>query len=492
MVASHQERSIRLLRRSVVKVTTVTDPPDYEQPWQRASPGSAIGSGAIIETARGNRILTNAHVVEHHTFIEVRRYGDTNKYVAEVDGIGQACDLALLRVDALEFFRGIQPIPIREMPGLSDRVSVLGFPIGGDRLSITEGVVSRIEMMAYEESEQDLLTMQIDAAINAGNSGGPVVKDGALVGVAFQFLEEAENIGYVIPSSIVEHFLRDMENDAFDGFPDLGIVTQDLDAEGHRRALGLPPDGLGILVTHVDFEGSAGRLLKVGDVLLSIDGEPVAADGSVAFGKGARIEFSHVASLRQVGDKMNVEVLRGGEHLELELTLRPPKYLVPAGGAGAKPSYFLYAGLLFVPLTRGFLETWGEDWMEQAPHALLALFEDSVRRPGCREIVVLQHVLADPVNRGYHEYGHLRIAKVQGKRIRDLKHLVQIVDESKGPYVRFETANRVQILIDRRLARERNDTILQKYGVPAERSSDLVPRKPRTRRKRKSTHAPRS
>ncbi len=486
MAGARRERSIRLLRRSVVKVMAVTDPPDYGRPWQTTGPSSSIGSGAIIKTARGPRILTNAHVVEHHTFIEVRRYGDAGKYVAEVDGIGPACDLALLRVDAPEFHRGIRPIAIGEMPALSDHVSVLGFPVGGDRLSVTEGVVSRIETMVYAEGEQDLLTMQIDAAINAGNSGGPVVKDGALVGIAFQFLEEAENIGFVIPSTIVEHFLRDMEDGVFDGFPDLGIVTQELDAESHRRALGLPLDGRGILVTHVDFEGSARRRLKAGDVLLGLDGEAIAADGSVAFDRGARIEFPYLASLRQVGEKTSVEVLRGGDHLELELVLRPPRYLVPAGGALGRPSYFLYAGLLFVPLTRGLLETWGEDWRSQAPHALLTHFEEGVRTPGRREIVVLQHVFADPVNRGYHEYGQLRITTVQGKPVRDLVHLVQIVEESKGSYVRFETANKAQIVIERRLARERRDKILRKYGITADRSPDLPRRKPAGRGRRRA------
>ena len=62
-------------------------------------------------------------------------------------------------------------------------------------------------------------------------------------------------------------------------------------------------------------------------------------------------------------------MLRGSDHLALEVTSRAPKDLVPAGGAEAKPSYFLYAGLLFVPLTRGFLETWGEDWERDAPGA---------------------------------------------------------------------------------------------------------------------------
>ncbi|MHC5012086.1 MAG: S1C family serine protease [Planctomycetota bacterium] len=486
MAASPRDRSIRLLRRSVVKVMTVADPPDYEQPWQTAGPTHAIGSGAVIKTPAGLRVLTNAHVVEHHTFIEVRRYGDATKYVAEVEGIGPECDLALLRVDAPAFYRGTRAIPVCDMPGLSDRVSVLGFPIGGDRLSITEGVVSRIEMTAYAQSERSLLTMQIDAAINAGNSGGPVIKDGGLVGVAFQALEEAENIGYVIPSPIVGHFLHDLEDGAIDGFPDLGIATQDLDAEVHRRALGLAADEEGVLVTHVDFEGSAWKVVEVGDVLLSIDGESVAADGSVAFGKGARIEFSHVPSLRQVGDTMTLGLLRGDERLDLEVSLRTPRLLVPGGNAVARPSYFLYAGLLFVPLTRGFLETWGDDWRHRAPYPLLTQYEEGVRTPSCRQIVILQQVLADPVNRGYHEYGHLRIVKVQGKRIRDLNALVRIVDRSKGAYVRFETDHRAEIVIDRRAAGERKKAILQKYGVPGDRSPDLAPRKRRARRKRKA------
>ncbi|MEQ9321912.1 MAG: trypsin-like serine protease, partial [Polyangiaceae bacterium] len=108
---SHR-RELGTLLRSVVKVMCVSDAPDYDQPWQSDGPSSSSGSGAIIETSRGLRVLTNAHCVSNHVFIEVRRYGRAQKYEAEVEGLGHECDLALLRVDDDDFFQGTTPIPI--------------------------------------------------------------------------------------------------------------------------------------------------------------------------------------------------------------------------------------------------------------------------------------------------------------------------------------------------------------------------------------------
>ena len=142
------------------------------------------------------------------------------------------------RIKMATFFEGVTPIPVGDLPSLSDRVSVLGYPVGGDRLSITEGIVSRIEMSQYAQSQRRLLAVQIDAAINAGNSGGPVVADGKIVGVAFQGYDEGQNIGYMIGAPVVQHFLTDMENGTFDGFPDLGITTQYLESSSHRHSLG--------------------------------------------------------------------------------------------------------------------------------------------------------------------------------------------------------------------------------------------------------------
>ena len=107
------------------------------------------------------------------------------------------CDVALLTVDADAFWAGLRPLEFGGLPRLQDAVAVVGYPIGGDTISVTSGVVSRIEVLSYAHGSTELLGIQIDAAINSGNSGGPVFNSrGECVGIAFQSLTgDAENIG---------------------------------------------------------------------------------------------------------------------------------------------------------------------------------------------------------------------------------------------------------------------------------------------------------
>jgi len=459
----------------VVRVLTVSDEPDYDQPWQTRGPTLNTGSGAIIQTKRGLRILTNAHVVQNQVFVEVIRHGDSQKYTAKVEGVGHECDLALLAVEEEEFFRGAQPIPIAtRLPPLSSPVQVLGYPIGGERLSVTQGVLSRIEMTPYAQSQRRLLAAQIDAAINSGNSGGPVVRNGRLIGVAFQGLEEGENIGYMIASPVVQHFLKDLDDGTFDGFPDLGIFTQNLEAPAHRRALGLGPrQPGGVLVLDVAFEGSAWGKLQSGDVLLAVDDVPIAADGTVPFEHGARIDFSYVVSRKHVGTTLDVRVWRDRRARTIRLNLRPPNHLVPEDRYDVKPTYYLFGGLLFVPLTRDYLKTWGSSWWVHAPHGLMDRYERGCRRPERREVVVLQKVLADEANQGVHDVESLEIVRVQGQPVRDLRHLVQVIESSTDPFIFFEGIDRTQIALDRELAVQRKPFILERFGVPHDRSTDL-------------------
>ena len=461
------------VKKSVVKVMAVSDAPDYEQPWQTLGAGPSSGSGAIVATPQGLRVLTNAHVVEDATFIELRRDEPAQKTVAEVVGYGEACDLALLSVEDPEFFEGTKPIPFGKLPSLGDPVTVLGFPIGGERLSVTEGVVSRIELTMYVQNERDLLSLQIDAAINAGNSGGPVVRGGKLAGIAFQALEDAENIGYVIPAPVVEHFLRDVETPPYEGFPDLGLNVQYLESSAHRRFLGLPRSRRGVLVTQVHYGSSCWNVLRPGDVLLKVDGEPIASDGTVKFDGESRVAFEHVPSVRYVGEDMSLQIYRAGERSTHSVTLRPYRPLVPGRAPGRRPSWFVYAGLLFVPLTRAWLETWGEAWRLAAPATLVSLHDHGIRTTRMREVVILQKVLADKVNGGYHELESVRISKAQGRRVRKLADLVRIVDATEDAFVVFETPDGQRIVVDRQAAADRAETILRRYGAPADRSPDL-------------------
>lgn len=475
MVDSSQRRELGALLRSVVKVMTVSDAPDYDQPWQNCGPNNSSGSGAIVETARGLRVLTNAHCVQDHVYVECRRYGKARKYQAEVEALGHECDLALLRIEDDSFFAGTLPIPLGTLPHLSEQVSVCGYPVGGERISITQGIVSRIDLVQYAQSQRRLLAIQIDAAINQGNSGGPVIQDGVLIGVAFQALDDAEKIGYVIAVPVIEHFLEDVENGVYEGFPGLGVATQSLESDTHRAALGLPAHREeGVLITRVAYGSSAWGCLEPEDVLLAVDGVPVTPDGTVEMREGEHVDFAYVVSRRHVGETMDCRVWRNGVEISVVVRLRPPSYLVPEDRYDVKPTYFVFGGFLFVPLTRNYLMTWTEPWWQNAPRELVVTYEAGLRTPDCIEPVVLQKVLADRANQGYHEYESLLVEKVEGQKVRSLRHLVRLVEGSESPYVTFELTDGRQVVVDRALAAERHEIILERFGIPTERSQDLV------------------
>jgi S1-C subfamily serine protease len=200
---------------SVVRIETAAVQPNYLRPWEMSSQTRMGGSGFVVD---GDRILTNYHVVEDAVDIRLSKTGHFKRWSARVAAIGPDVDLATLEVieDADAFFSDLVPITWSdELASLRSRVTVRGYPLGGTGLSVTEGVISRIESKNYRLGPTSnmlpgtLLVIQIDAAINGGNSGGPAFDaSDRVVGVAFQGIDNAQNIGYLIPASLARTVSR--------------------------------------------------------------------------------------------------------------------------------------------------------------------------------------------------------------------------------------------------------------------------------------------
>ena len=321
----------RAVESSVVKIFVHSNPPDMLSPWQKAGTESATGSGAIVND---NYILTNAHVVEDAVNIEVKRAGMSEQFVATVAFIGHECDLALLKVDDSRFFEDTSPLELGEMPEVQDNVQAYGFPIGGETISVTSGIMSRVEVSTYVHSMEDLLLAQVDASINSGNSGGPVVAEGSLVGIAVQSLEEGENVGYMIPAPIIRHFLDDVADGRYDGFPRLGIDFQDLESEAHRASLGMAKEQTGALVGRIDHGSPASSTVQPGDVLLEIDDLPVANDGTVSIPSLGRVHLAHAFQAKQLGAGLSLGLLRNGKPMKGKIELTAHQFLVPGRRPG--------------------------------------------------------------------------------------------------------------------------------------------------------------
>src|SRR4030095_4614391 len=122
------------IQKSLVRITSTEVEPDYRAPWNTGAIGRGVGAGFVIE---GPRIMTNAHVVSNTRYLTVERDGDPNKYPARVLFVAHDCDLALITVDSPEFFKNMIPLQLGKIPELESVVSAYGFPIGGERMSVT-------------------------------------------------------------------------------------------------------------------------------------------------------------------------------------------------------------------------------------------------------------------------------------------------------------------------------------------------------------------
>ncbi|KAJ9533561.1 hypothetical protein QJQ45_026621 [Haematococcus lacustris] len=242
------------LGKALKSVFATTASPNYATPWQMHAQSKSTASGFVIAPISQRRILTNAHAVANQVQVQLRKHGNAKKFTAKVLSVGHECDIAMLTVEDEEFWTGVEALDIGGLPGMQESVSVVGYPTGGDNVCVTKGVVSRIDRQQYSHGRTSLLALQIDAAINSGNSGGPVIKGDKVIGIAFQCLTQGENIGYVIPVPVIHHFLEDLarHNGRYTGFCELGASWQTLESADHKLALHMPPSLTGVFITSVE------------------------------------------------------------------------------------------------------------------------------------------------------------------------------------------------------------------------------------------------
>lgn len=454
---------------SVVRIYATSQSPDYESPWQATTPSSGTGSGVIIAPGR---VLTGAHVVADATFLQVQKVSDPNKMVATVSAINHDCDLALLTVDDPHFMDGVVPEQLGELPRLRDRVSVVGYPVGGEEISITEGVVSRIEVQRYSHSERMVLAVTVDAAINAGNSGGPAFLDDRIVGIAFQTLRDAENIGELVPAPLIAKFLEGVDLGTAPTVPGLGVSTQSLENPLLRQRAGLTEEQSGVLVVNVEFGGSSWGVVRPGDALVAIDGYPIANNGTIRYQDRFRTRFDVVLGDHHVGDVLPITLHRDGKQHELEIALQPYCALVPRSQYNTAPSYFIYGGLVFQPLSLDLLRTWSQ-WWEKAPVEFLHQYYVGTRTEERQEVVVLSQVLADEINVGYGDFFNTVVESVNDTPVESMRHFVELV-EGSGPRVQIRTSDKCLIVLDSAEAKAKSADLLARYHVPRDRSRDLT------------------
>ena len=461
------------VQKSLVRITATSVEPDYRAPWNAGALQRGVGAGFVIS---GNRIMTNAHVVANSRYVTVERDGDPNKYPATVQFIANDCDLALITVSAPDFFKDMIPLKFGGIPALESTVSAYGYPIGGERMSVTTGIVSRVDFQLYTHSSVDQhLAIQISAQINPGNSGGPVMQDGKVVGVAFQGYsgDVAQGVAYMIPTPVINRFLKDIGNGHYDEYPDLAITYAKLQNPAQRKFLGLKDGDRGVLVSSVVASGPSDGILRPGDVLLAIDGHPIASDASVEL-EGERAQFEEVVERKFKGDSVKFEILRDKQPMSLTIKLyKPWPYSIQGHSYDVRPRYVLYGGLLFQPLNLDTLEAYrSTDLRLRHFFEYFILEQIYLQHP---DVIVLSNILPDPINTYLAPYRGAIVDEINGKKILTLDELAKAFAEAPERLVIRMIGDGPPLVLDRNKIEAARERIKTRYNVAKEQNLEERP-----------------
>nr|MDT0253115.1 PDZ domain-containing protein [Endozoicomonas sp.] len=337
-------------------------------------------------------------------------------------------------------------------------------------------VLSRLEYQPYSHSGFSFLAGQIDAASNPGNSGGPAVVNGELIGVLMQGFSpfEASNIAHVVPVNVVRHFLRDVSDGHYNGIPSLGIDTEELENDFLKVVYGVK-ENKGVLVRHVIPGSAADGVLLPDDVILELDGYPVGHDKTIVFRGSERVSMDYIVHSRQVGENLGVRIIRNKQEQEVTVTLSQPinrDLLLGVDGETA-PSYFIYQGLVFSRVTRELLMGAGHDLISYA--GLTPVLLNNFRFPDKDEVVVILKVLPHEANRGYHNIFLRKVDSVGSEKVRSLAQLVQLIESDEQEFMEINTGYKglEKIVLNTHLADIVNTEVMQLNGIQHDRSKNF-------------------
>ena len=468
-----------ILENSVVKIISNLSVPEYSKPWTSRKLGKGIGTGFCINITRKGtkkRIITNAHVVENATSIVIIKQGSSMPYKARVEHVIVECDLAILVLHETvsasivkSFWEKTPPLRLGPMPSKMAKVSIYGYPLGGNNISITKGVISRTEILPYNFIA-DGIAIQIDAAINPGNSGGPAIdSQGNVIGVAFAGIDMVgiQNMGYIIPTLFIRYILRYIKkHGTFKGLSYLGLEVQNLENENLRKFAMLDAMHTGVLINDIAPGSSADGKLKVGDIMTKINGYNVDFDGTMKLHdivmdfklgmlgkpeddntektKSAKKDleekinkdnillsedevsaYSSLIGLTLPGSTVTVSVIREGKSRDVKIIMKTREFLVPISYYQIPPLYYILGGFVFVPLTRMFII----DMLKKGRDVggLIGFAEGGFPLEKGDQLIVVSTVLSSALTHGY-EVNNYILESINGKTARNMSELKKIGD----------------------------------------------------------------
>ncbi len=467
--ANHSE-----IETQVLRVVTTKYAGYYHKPWKAPDFVTTKSSGFFFEDGKnfpGRRglILTNAHAVSMAQSIQVSNGREKRQYKVTPLGICNSADFAILEMgseelEAYERINGpVSPLQLGDSDALrvGDRVTGWGYPLGGESLSKSEqGEISRIEVSQYSYSLDTWLMVQASLQQNRGNSGGPVLKDGKVVGIAFQGMRISDRINYFIPINLVKSLTPLLDKQHL--IPSWLYVVQRLFPR-LKEYYGLSRDQGGVLLDYIVPDGGPYRFgLRNHDILLAIDDLEIDNYGEIYFEPLAqKIHFSEVLNRKKVGDPLHIKALRQGQIIDIRGNVTPglPRLV---SRIFSRPNYFIFSGIGFVELTLNCIDNLGK-----SGDAFRAKYADGLPSRPNEKIVIISEIFPEY---GLSESaGYLRrVERINDTRVLNAQSLYAELMEHKQrgeTRVLLTLEGHLVLPLDLQNASNLDAEIQQKYGI---------------------------
>jgi S1-C subfamily serine protease len=425
------------------------------------------------------------HLVSFASQIFVQFDKSSDKLAASSEAVAPGIDLATPKLADESAFESHGPLPTNpKLPGLQQAVLAYGFPAGGSELSITRGIVSRIEFADYYLGVKGL-RIQIDAAINPRNSGGPVVADGQLVGIVFSRLDKSDNIGYIISIEEITLFLEDIPDGRYDGKPLLPVETQSLESQTLRAQLNLDKKTTGALVRKIH-RPEPSYPLKTDDVLIKIGDYSIDNVGMVRLEGDRPFGYLYLVQRLAREGRLPLTVLRHGQELKLDLPVDSNPRRLFRDLSEEPSSYFIFGPLVFTEASDEYVRSMASYVARQGGDSLVAMlyagiptfarYGEDPSFEGERIVIVPSPMFSHAIGKRLTNPYTAAVKEVDGVRVRNLQHLIEVVRDSTGEFVEFSFHGRFtdKIVFNRKQALAATEEVLNDNGVRQQCSPDMA------------------
>ncbi|MBN1697327.1 MAG: hypothetical protein JW881_07420 [Spirochaetales bacterium] len=459
---------------SVVQVRVTVQEFDYFSPWQRKRHSVQTLHGCVIRKNPG-LIVTLSLPLENHVYIEVMKFGRKRRYPAEVVLKDYKTGLAFLTAENQHFFDDLAPAGFSEEPVRLSKGVVVRWDASG-RFKQYQTEVYEHSIQSYEGVGGALIHQMI-TGLDAGGDGEPVFQENILTGLNAWF-DRDRKIIKVISSETLKWMLEDYRDGKYEGQAFFLIQYHGMDGdENLKRYLGLRDDEEGVYITDVAPVSSGRGIIIPGDVIVSIDGFTIDDTGFCTFPLYGKLNFKWVVFSHFTGDEIEMEIVRKRKRMTIRFELVPEtedSLLVPSLYQDEGPRFYIAGGFVFQELSRGYLRIWGGDWEKQADKRLVHLTNAAWGRPSetRRRIVILNRVLPSESNSGYHEKANLILESINDTEIRDLQHVLALLESCREEFIVFGFQGNETVVIGKKTCFESTETILRQYGIPVRHNLD--------------------